>query len=414
VSVTRIIIKTALMPLEEDMKILLIPLSQQTSPASTPERDGDNWFRGGPPMARFNKAGADARPLRNALLVALLGWLPLAILTALQSLVTQDDSFPSFITDYAVLARSLIAAPLLVLAEDVAARHLSVLGRHFRDTGLVRAKDQPRFQEIVRSTRSLRDSFVTEMGMIAVALALAVGWATVPLHLMPAWHGLGNGSFSVAGIWHQFVSLPILLFLMLGWFWRLILWGRFLFEVSRLELRMIPSHPDGSAGLKFVGISLQSLALGPCALGAILAGTIANRILHQGDTLLSFRMMILGFIVVMLALTAGPLLSFTPKLLEAMHRGALEYGAMARAVGRQWERRWLSGEVRDEVLRTDDFVTTNSLYSIVSHVYTMNVVPVEWRNLVTVVLASILPFIPVALIEVSPMELFHKLSGFFL
>jgi hypothetical protein len=210
------------------------------------------------------------------------------------------------------------------------------------------------------------------------------------------------------------VSLPILLFLILGWLWRLILWGRFLFKVSRLELRMIPSHPDGSAGLKFAGISLQSLSLGPCALGAILAGTIANRILDQGATLLSFRVTILGFIVVMLALTAGPLLSFTPKLVKAMHRGALEYGAMARAVGRHWERRWLSREIADETLHAADFTATNSLYGIVSHVYTMNVVPVEWRNLVTVAFASVIPFIPVALIEVSPMELFHKLSGFFL
>jgi hypothetical protein len=396
------------------MQILLIRLPQESEPGAVPARDGDNWFRGGPPMGRLTKAGAESRPLRHALLVAALGWLPLAILTALQSLVLKDGSFQSFITDYGVLARSLIAAPLLVLAENITARHLSTLGRHFRDTGLVEAGDQPHFHKIVQSTRSLRDSPLTEMGIIAIALALAVGWATVPLRLMPAWHGLSNGSFSVAGIWHQFISLPILLFLVLGWFWRLILWGRFLFEISRLELRMIPSHPDGSAGLKFVGISLQSLSFGPCALGAILAGTIANRILHQGDRLLSFRMTFLGFVAAMLALTAGPLLFFTPKLVETMHRGALEYGAMARAVGQKWEQRWLSREWGDEALHAADFTATNSLYTIVSHVYTMNVVPVEWRNLVTVALASVIPFIPVALTEVSPVELFHKLSGFFL
>ncbi|HKD48190.1 MAG TPA: hypothetical protein VKB67_10935 [Rhizomicrobium sp.] len=396
------------------MKTLFMPLSHDAGIGAATERDGDDWFRGGPLSGRFSKPGIKTRSVRYAMLTALLGWFPLAILTALQSLVVKDGSFASFITDYGVLARSLISAPLLVLGEDITARHLSILARYFRDAGPVREKDQPRFREIVQSTRRLRDSRVTELAMVAIALGIAVGESDMPLNLMPAWHHLRGGGSSTAGLWHQFVSLPILLFLLLGWFWRLILWARFLFKVSRLDLRLIPSHPDGAAGLKFVGLSLESLSMGPAAMATILAGTIANRVLHMGEGILSFRHPVIEFIVAMLVLVAGPVLFFTPKLMDAMHHGTLKYGAIARAVGQQWEQRWLDDEAASHALHTADFISTNSLYTLVGRVYTMRIVPMEIRNLAVVVLASVVPFIPAALTKISPMTLVRTVSGFFL
>ena len=395
------------------MKILIMPLTQETDAgAATAERDGGDWFCGGPLLGRLTRVGA--KSLRYAVLAALLGWFALAIVTAVESLVLKDGSFISFITDYGVLARSLIAAPLLVLGEDVTARHLSTLARYFRDAGPVRETDQPRFHAIVRSTRQLRDSRVTEVTIIAIAVGLAVAWSDVPLNEMPVWHRV-SGGFSVAGLWHQFVSLPILLFLLLGWFWRMALWARFLFKVSRLDLRLIPSHPDGSAGLKFVGISLESLSIGPAGMATILAGTIANRVLHQGEALLSFRPIVIEFLVAVLIMVAGPLLFFTPKLLEAMHHGALEYGAIARKVGQQWEQRWLdSAEDHAHALHTADFISTNNLYGLVSRVYTMRIVPVEIKNLAILAMASVIPFIPAVLTEISPLTLAKSINGFFL
>ena len=54
--------------------------------------------------------------------------------------------------------------------------------------------------------------------------------------------------------------LPLLL-LGLGWLWRLYLWGRFLWQLSRLDLRLVPAHPDQTAGLKFVGYAVRAFAL---------------------------------------------------------------------------------------------------------------------------------------------------------
>ena len=51
----------------------------------------------------------------------------------------------------------------------------------------------------------------------------------------------------------SWVSNPILQFLLLRWFYRLAIWARFLWQVSRIQLSLIPTHPDRNAGLGFLG-----------------------------------------------------------------------------------------------------------------------------------------------------------------
>jgi hypothetical protein len=77
------------------------------------------------------------------------------------------------------------------------------------------------------------------------------------------------------------VSVPLLLLLLLGWLWRVLLWWRFLWLTARLDLRLIPGHPDLAGGLMFVGSSLRSFWLLSFALGAIAAGTVANRVTNE-------------------------------------------------------------------------------------------------------------------------------------
>lgn len=35
--------------------------------------------------------------------------------------------------------------------------------------------------------------------------------------------------------------------------WRLIIWSRFLFDISRLNLALVPTHADKAGGLDFLG-----------------------------------------------------------------------------------------------------------------------------------------------------------------
>jgi len=392
------------------------PMSSAAFSHHAASREERNLFGGGPPMGRFESGTLkmETRTFRVAVGAMAIGWLPPCLLTAAQTLVTGDGSLHSFLTDYGVLARSLIAAPLLILGQAVATPRLGAVVRHFREAGLVHTADVGRYCDIVHSTRRLRDSRFAEIIIAITGFVLAAAFWTVPASQLPAWHHAGSGAVSAAGWWHEFVSLPILSLLLLGWLWRLGLWTRFLWKVSRLDLLLIPSHPDGAAGLKFLGMSLEALVLPAFAISSVIAGPLANRVVHGGAQIMTFRAPVLAFAVVLLALLTGPLLLFTDRLVSAMHRGMLEYGAMARGLGERLESRWLGRPVEEKALEAPDFSATTDLYSIVSNVYTMNLMPLSLRNLALIATAALLPFLPVVLLAISPLALLKKLGGFIL
>ena len=369
----------------------------------------DELFDGGPPLGWERSVGLvkPGRPLvaRRALLAVLIGWLPLAVLTTAQLLISSDGSAKSFLSDFAVHARFLVAVPALIFAEAECIPRLGKIASHFAETGLVAGPDTARFQAVVSSTRRLLDSTIDEVVTVVLAylvvLALALYAST---DLLPAWHrreasGMG---ISLAGWWHALVSLPLLLVLLFGWLWRLVLWARFLVLVSRLDLRLIPGHPDRVGGLKFVSSSLRGFRLISLALGAMVAGSVANGELHRGKQLLDFKNLVIGLLVFLLILFAGPLTVFLKKLRETKRRGVFEYGALAAAVGTQFEAKWLQQTTIDGTsLEVPDFSATTDLYSVAANVYAMREVPFTLKDLIgPIVISAMIPFVPVALLAV--------------
>jgi hypothetical protein len=400
---------------------LFSPHDHETA-ALAADPDAGGLFDAAPPqqlqvMLGLIKRGRP-RVVQRAILVACIGWIPLLILSAIQGTLLQNGSFVSFITDYGAIGRYLIAMPVLVFAETATAPRLSAIAQHFREAGLVVAKDLPRFREVVLSTLRLRDSIPLELAVFVIAFAAtAILTLSVPLDFYPPWHLAGDGharTLSPAGWWDGLISTPLLVVLILGWLWRLVLWTRFLLLMSRLDLRLISAHPDKSAGLSFVGMSLQPFAVVAFALGAILAGTMANRVLHDNVSILDFKYVIPVFVALMVALFSAPLLIFSGKLFDVWQRGIFEYGALARSLGRQMEARWLNHAATPETLDANDFSATTDLYAIVLNVYAMNLVPVSLRNLVVVAIGALLPFVPVVIAAVSPVVLFQKLTGMLL
>jgi len=207
------------------------------------------------------------------------------------------------------------------------------------------------------------------------------------------------------------VSTPVLIILLLGWLWRIVLWSRFLWLVSRLNLCVMPAHPDGAGGLKFLGFSTQSFSVLACAIGAIIAGAIANRVTHDGASLFSFRYLIVGFDIFCLIFFVSPLLVFSNKLMETWRRGSRQYGALARYIGRELEKKWLNREVGSEVLEANDFSATIDFYAVAANACTINIVPVAMRNILILAAGAVLPFVPVLLVAVPPSVLVQKLAG---
>jgi hypothetical protein len=212
---------------------------------------------------------------------------------------------------------------------------------------------------------------------------------------LPSWQ-LGAGSwhapYSLAGWYHMLVTLPMLLLLLLFWLWRVFLWTRLLWQVSRFDLLLLPAHPDRAAGLKFVGFTARAFAPVGFALGAVVAGALGNAVVRHGVVLLEFRNAAISVLSFSLLLFGAPTLVFTRPLALAWIRGIHQYGALANAVGRRFERRWL-GKTRlgKSVLSVPDFSSMADLYQCVENTYSMKLVLVDLQAVVLLAVATLLP-----------------------
>ena len=338
----------------------------------------------------------------RAVVVILAGWVPLFLLASYQTLVLGQAGVEAFLSDYAVACRSLIAAPVLVLAEWTSLPRLNVIAFHFRESGVVSKADDARFVAACVSTLRLRDSVTLDIALIILAyLIIAALKEMVPISLFPAWQlsmVAGTSVYSPAGWWHVLVSLPLLFVLLLTWAWRVVLWTRFLYLMSRLDLRLVPAHPDRTAGLRFVAYSTQAFSIVAFGLGVIVAGSAANGIVYRGASLNSLKVPLFALVASVVVIFAGPLLTFIGHLLRAWRRGTLQYSALAGRLGRQFEGKWFGNGVVDaSTLEAPDFSATTDLYQVASNVYEVRLIPISVASLGILVAMAIVPFIAIAL-----------------
>ena len=102
-----------------------------------------------------------------------------------------------------------------------------------------------------------RNSIFAELALLAIVLPLGYYIRTDLFALKAStWYataGADGATLTLPGFWFTWVSNPLLQFLLLRWCFRLVIWARFLWQVSRIDLDLIPTHPDRNAGLGFLG-----------------------------------------------------------------------------------------------------------------------------------------------------------------
>ena len=337
--------------------------------------------------------------LVRAAIATAVAWMPLAILSAFQGM----PSLLSFLTDYASLTRFLFIIPVLILADRPLQSRYSLVAHHFEMSAVPEA-EKPRFQSYWRSYQTVKDSIAARWMLLLVTCALAV-WLGNFLHpegseFMTWWKGGGGFRFfSPAGTWALLVSYPILVYCTLLWIWRQIIWARFLRATTLLDLRLIAVHPDHLGGLGFLEASLLAQLPFSFCLGVGLAGAIANRVFHEGQKVMDYRLLAPVLIAIALLIAVAPYFFYTPTLLQMRRRGMLKYGALANAVGERFEQKWLNPEVdvNDDALMVPDFAATYNLYGVVSNIDEIRVVPVALINVYMFIIAALVPCIPVVI-----------------
>ena len=358
--------------------------------------------------------------VRRAILAVAIAWLPLALLTLVRGDFMRADHANAFILDIGCYARYLITLPLLVLAEALCAPRLTAIARQFITAGLIAEADRPAYEQAVASTRRLLQSRIVEFVTFILAYALVVSViVSKPDAALPLWHGVIWGDRIVptpAGWWGLLVSLPLLFLLLLGWVWRVGLWARFLWLMNRIELRLVPSHPDGAGGLGFLATSLEAFLPLSFAFGVLAAGPVLNLVVHRGASPTQFRFQAVGVAVFAVVLFAIPLLFFMRRLLDAHQRGVLSYGELTHRAGHLFEREWLAARqvIDEQTLRAPEFAATNNLYSIAAKAIQMRRVPFDTRSIAVLGGAALVPFLPAELLRLPLDVVLQKVGGFFI
>src|ERR1700746_3048630 len=315
---------------------------------SFPEEPPDfSVVLGGPLFQLFRRAhleGGHLQLLRRRLIFFTgITWLPLFLL-AVANPFAESAGRISFLHDIEVHARFLVALPALIAAELVVHLRMLPVARRFVERRIILPEDRPRFDRAVESAFALRNSIPLEFGLLALVYIFGLWFWNSRFAIETAtWYAMPGGRWHLtpAGIWYVFVSIPIVQFIVLRCYVRFFIWFRFLWQVSRIPLNLIPTHPDRAGGLGFLGAI--SYAFGPVLFGqgAMLAGLIASRVLYHGDSMLSFRLQAGGFVVFFVCVIFAPLIMFTGQMARARRKGLAEYGLLAQRYVEGFREKWV-------------------------------------------------------------------------
>jgi len=350
--------------------------------------------------------------------ISLLAWLPLLLLSAFEGTLLSKAGTVPFLLDIEVHLRFLVAVPLLIAAELVVHQRLSGIAKSFLERNLVPESAMEQFDTAIGAAYRLRNSVFAEVLLVlfVYGVGVLVVWRHYTALQAATWYATPSGSnsrLSLAGMWYGYISLPLFQFLLIRWYFRLFIWMRFLWQVSRIKLSLIPTHPDRVGGLGFLANTVYAFALLLAAHGVMVAANLANRIFFLGAALPEFKAEIGVMVVFLLVVVSGPLLVFSPQLAQAKRKGLSEYGTLAERYVREFDVKWLrDGAPADEPLvGSGDIQSLADLGNSYEVVRGMRLAPITRDAVVQLAAAVLIPIVPLALTMMPLEELLKVLFG---
>lgn len=355
------------------------------------------------------RGGTNTIPLGLAL--GLVAWSILLVLALIEGVIRELLS----VSLIAAHVRLLAVIPLLFVCET----YLDPRSRQFVQTivnsGVVPERTLPALKtEIARIDRS-RDSRLPESLCLMAAVLMSI--FAEQLHLSGQTASLETTRSIIdaplVGLWYWVVCLPLFRFLMLRWIWRIALWWYFLWRVAKLDLHLVPIHPDGAAGLGYLDVVQTRFTSLIFAISLVVSASFAEEI-YSGKAVFEVVYPALALtLIIDLALILGPPCVFAAKLRACYENGSRDYTVLASRYVDAFQRRWLNtaGPSQQPLLGSADIQSLADLANSFGIVRNMRWVPVSTRLLITIATAALLPMLPLFLFKYPIGELIAKLFG---
>lgn len=346
--------------------------------------------------------------LRLGLALGFSAWIILIILTVI-------EGNGSRIFTLALIAghvRLLIVIPLFFLCEAMVDPRIAVFIKMIVASEVVPKHAVPALKSELSRVSRLNNTWIPEAIILFMAVMFSSAGSFFNIFGLTAAYSssLEATEMTMAGWWYWNVCLTLFRFLTLRWIWRLCLWCFTLWRISRVQLNLVPTHPDGAAGLGYLEVVQSHFAPLVFAISALQASMFTEEIYTGRMTLESAYPMIMLILLVDAVLFLGPLFIFTSKLWVTRVNGLSNYMIFAASYVKDFDKKWLSPNAKQEepLLGTPDLQSLADLGNSINVVRNMNWVPLSTRTLGNMALFALLPMLPLLLLKYPVTELAEK------
>jgi len=357
-------------------------------------------------LRRFESAAHLTRVRRQILTAVAITWVPVMVFGLLNEQLRGHRE--PLLHHAAMHVRLLVAVPVFLFIDEMFPRGCRVILAQLVFKSFIPADAERTFQRIVRSGARLANSWIPETLLMVVSIGLGI---FALLGFLPISGVAGRGDRTPAQLWYTLTDWPFVQFLLWRSLWRWVIWVRVLFGLSSIRLDLVPTHPDRRAGISF----LRLPSVGYCAF---LLFAVASMMCAEWGEKLTLNASLKGFAPLLALFAAvgaliafGPLLAFGPQLFRARRRGIIDCGARACDEGRRFQRRVTEGRAIDEqaaALEASALSDVGSVYR--EAVDRLQIVLVDRRDVIGLLVATLLPIVPMMLVRV-PLEEWRQLAG---
>ena len=381
-----------------------------------PEAVDFSLLSGGFQYRLMRRIGLADRLVPRAVVLSALSWLPLVILSALQGALIDSNNRIPLLGDFATYGRFLIAVPILVLTEKLVNRRIQDILQQFFTSKLIKDEEESAFLSAIQIADRQKDSFIAEILMIGIAYTLVfIQIQVVTLNPASVWYLQEEtlDRLSPAGWWYALVSIPISQFLLFRWLWRLIIWTGLLWRISKLDLRLVPVHPDHAGGLGFLPLAQVPFALIAFAGNTVISSAMLNSIIYRGTNILSYAPVVIASVILSVLIFLAPLFVFIRKLICLRVRGTFDYTALSEGYVLLFNEKWIKGKnpKGESILGTTDIQSLADLANSFDIIRSIKAVPIDYNVVTIIAVASVLPMLPLILMVLPFSEIIKRLLG---
>jgi hypothetical protein len=145
----------------------------------------------------------------------------------------------------------------------------------------------------------------------------------------------------------------------------------------------------------------------------VVASRLAHDVIYHGVAVQSLKVVLTGFVVLVVVICIAPLLALAAPLAAAKRRALLEYGALVGKHGRLVRQRWILGEAPtdDAVLQAPEIGPVADTLALYEAVGRMKAVPFGKSTLLGIAVPTLIPILVLLSTQVPIKDVLKKIVG---